>query len=303
MWIVTGVSAGCVALLLAWGTQAWWEDGLKPFRFRETGGFGRDTYAGGADKIGHAYSNYMLTHVGAALYRSLGMSRARAAWYSGIATFLLGNWFELIDGFTDFGFEYGDVIANTVGAALGIVTQLYPELDETIGMRIAYVPSNDFLDNDKTLLKWINDYSGMSFYADVKLRGLFRLFDTDPGFARFLLVGLRHRRLLTDQTLRFAPALAGTQRRDRLRRGAALAERWRRRRRVGRAHLRLLRRALLERRDPEGPQQRRLVRELRCGQSVRSRSLTGRSRFGAVASDMLFAATSRRPRLLPGRRR
>jgi hypothetical protein len=190
MWIVTGVSAGLVALLLAWGTQAWWEDGLEPFTLSNGGGFGRDTYAGGADKVGHAYSTYMLTHAGAALYRALGMSRARAAWYSGIATFLLGNWFELIDGFTDFGFEYGDVIANTVGAALGIVTQLYPELDETIGMRIAYVPSNDFLENDKTVLKWINDYSGMTFYADVKLRGLFRFFGEDPGLARFLLVGV-----------------------------------------------------------------------------------------------------------------
>src|SRR5687767_12359310 len=82
MWIVTGVSAGCVAVLLAWGTQAWWQDGLQPFRFRDGGGFGRDAYAGGADKIGHAYSNYMLTHFGAALYRALGMSPKRAAWYS-----------------------------------------------------------------------------------------------------------------------------------------------------------------------------------------------------------------------------
>src|SRR5688500_20012916 len=104
MWIVTGVSAGCVAVLLTWGTQAWWEDGLQPFHFRETGGFGRDTYAGGADKIAHAYSNYMMTHVGAALYRALGMSQVRAALYSGLAIFLLGHWFELIDGFTDFGF-------------------------------------------------------------------------------------------------------------------------------------------------------------------------------------------------------
>ena len=190
MWIVTGVSAGLVALLLAWGTQAWWEDGLQPFSIREAGGFGRDTYAGGADKAGHAYSSYMMTHFGAALYRALGMSRSRAAWYSGVATCLIANWFELIDGFTEFGFEYGDLIANTAGAALGLVTQLYPELDDTIGMRIAYVPSNDFLENDKTVLKWINDYSGMNFHLDVKLRGLIRFFDRDPGFARFLLVGL-----------------------------------------------------------------------------------------------------------------
>jgi hypothetical protein len=190
MWIVTGVSAGCVAVLLAWGTSAWWEDGLEPFEFRETGAFGRDTYAGGSDKIGHAYAVYMMTHFGAALYRALGMSPARAAWYSAVATVVLANWFELIDGFTEFGFEYGDVIANSLGAALGLVTELYPELDETVGFRISYVPSSDFLHHDKSLLKWINDYSGMNFHLDLKLRGLFRWFDRDPGFARFVLVGV-----------------------------------------------------------------------------------------------------------------
>ena len=52
------------------------------------------------------------------------------------------------------------------------------------------MPSDDFLQNDKTVLKWINDYSGMNFYFDVKLRGLIRFFDRDPGFARFLLFGV-----------------------------------------------------------------------------------------------------------------
>ena len=190
MWIVTGVSAGMVALLLAWGTEAWWSDGLRPFSINNAGGFGPETYAGGADKAGHCFSVYVLTHFGTALYRALGMSPDRAAWYSAVATVLLGNWFELIDGFTDYGFEYGDVIANTAGATLGLLTELYPAFGDAFGMRISYVPSSDFLHHDKSVLKWINDYSGMSFYADVKLRGVLRLFHRDPGLARFVRVGV-----------------------------------------------------------------------------------------------------------------
>jgi hypothetical protein len=190
VWIVSGVSSAIVAGLLAWATQAWWEDGLEPFSFRETGAFGHETYAGGADKVGHAYANYMMTHVGAALYRSLGMSPTRAAIYAAAGTFLVANWFELIDGFTKFGFEYGDVIANTFGAGLGLLTQIFPEVDETVGFRIGYVPSRDFLDNDKSVLKWINDYSGMAFFGDLKLRGVFHAFGEDPGFARFVLCGV-----------------------------------------------------------------------------------------------------------------
>lgn len=183
-------SAGLTALVLGVGTQAWWSDGLEPFSFRETGFFGRDTYAGGSDKAGHIYSAYVSVAIVTAVYEALGMKAEVAPWYAALFTGLLFNGFEVIDGFTEFGFEYGDVIANTLGIGLGLLTHLYPEVDDLVGLRLAYVPSEDFVRTQKGYLQLINDYSGMLFLLDVKGKGVAHLLGHDPGLARYLVGGL-----------------------------------------------------------------------------------------------------------------
>jgi hypothetical protein len=189
-YVVAGVTAGMIALLGGWAVDAWWSDGLEPFSFRQTGAFEKNAYAGGADKVGHAYATYLMTHAMYAIYRDLGMSRTNALWWSSGAVFVVSNWVELIDGFTEFGFEHGDVIANTAGVVLGFVTRYSPAADDLLGFRIAYAPSPDFLKNEKSVLKWINDYTGMTFYFDVKAKGVYRLLDREPGFMRYVVGGV-----------------------------------------------------------------------------------------------------------------
>ncbi|MBK8013567.1 MAG: DUF2279 domain-containing protein [Deltaproteobacteria bacterium] len=188
-WLVAGVSSAIVGTLMVWGSQAWWDHGLEPFHWRDTGYFGRDTYAGGADKLGHFYATYLLVHGTTSIYSALGVPRTRAAWLAGCGVFLTSNWIELIDGFTEFGFESGDVVANSLGTALGVLTTLYPSVDAVVGARIGYAPTRDFLAHDKTVLKWINDYSGMLFYLDLKMDGVFSLLGRDPGWWRYVLLG------------------------------------------------------------------------------------------------------------------
>lgn len=183
-------SVGMSALVLGVGSQAWWDEGLQPFSFRDTGWFGRDTYSGGADKLGHLYSSYVFVHAAASVYEAIGLDPEEASWMSAAFAFLLFNGFELIDGFTDFGFEYGDVVFNTLGVAGGLVARLFPELERSLGIRLGYVPSNDFLDNPKSVLKFINDYSGMLYYLDFKAQGILEQLDVDPGWARYLVGGL-----------------------------------------------------------------------------------------------------------------
>ncbi|MCB9653331.1 MAG: DUF2279 domain-containing protein [Deltaproteobacteria bacterium] len=188
-WVVVGVSSAIVGTIMVWGSQAWWDHGLEPFHWRDTGYFGRETYAGGADKLGHFYATYLLVHGAASIYGALGVPKTRAAWLAGCGVFLTANWIELIDGFTEYGFESGDVVANSLGTALGVLTTLSPEVDAVVGARIGYAPTRDFLAHDKTVLKWINDYSGMLFYLDLKMNGVFSLLDRDPGFWRYVLLG------------------------------------------------------------------------------------------------------------------
>ncbi len=183
-------SAGLTAVVLGVGTQAWWDGGLRSFRLRDTGFLERETYAGGADKVGHLYSAYAAMALMAAAYEALGMTPRGAAWSSALFTGLLFNGFELIDGFTEFGFEYGDAIANTLGIGLGLVTHLVPGAQDLIGMRLGYSPSRDFLASEKNYLRFVNDYSGAHFYLDLKGRGVARLLGLEPGPARWLVGGL-----------------------------------------------------------------------------------------------------------------
>ncbi|MBI4818659.1 MAG: DUF2279 domain-containing protein [Deltaproteobacteria bacterium] len=187
--LIALASAGLSGLVLGVGTQAWWKDGLQAFSLRETGFLERDTYAGGADKLGHLYCTYVSMHIVASVYEELGMSSTASVWYAALFTGLLWNGFELIDGFTKYGFEYGDVVFNTLGIGLGALVQLVPEAGSLVGLRLGYVPSRDFLYRDKSFLKFINDYTGMTYYLDFYAKGALGLAGIEPGFLRYWVVG------------------------------------------------------------------------------------------------------------------
>lgn len=189
-------SVGFATGVLLWGTSAWWSgDDLDSFRvYKGAGFFGRDTYAGGADKVGHAYSAYVSTALVAFTYESLGLDRTRAAWWAGVFSFVLFNGFELIDGFDSrFGFEPGDVLMNTLGVGLGVLTRLSPTVGSLLAFRLGYWPTQDFLGHDRTVTKFINDYSGMTFHLDVRLKGVMEVAGRDPGLLRYGLVGFAFR--------------------------------------------------------------------------------------------------------------
>lgn len=189
-------TAGLTTAVLLLGASAWWAEGdFGDFRFyREAGYFGRDTYAGGADKFGHAYSAYMVAEGLTAAYKGWGMEADNAAWVAAGFTFILFNGFEVIDGFdSQFGFEIGDTLMNTAGLALSLLQTLWPPAQEVVAFRVGYWPTQDFLANDRTLTKFINDYSGMTYHLDLKLKGVLRRLNFEPSLLDYGLIGLAFR--------------------------------------------------------------------------------------------------------------
>lgn len=188
-WLVAGSSLAIIGVLAAWGWGAWWEEGFSEFHLRDTGFLEEATYAGGADKWGHMYGAYLGMLAVTRLYEVLGMNHEAATWVSFVAATLVANGVEVVDGFTSFGFEYGDVVFNTLGIGLALASELWPIVHEIVGMRLGYIPSEDFLSNEKTFIRWINDYSGMLFYLDIKGKGIMQALGREPGFMRFLIAG------------------------------------------------------------------------------------------------------------------
>ena len=186
-----GISLGLLAGALGTGALVWWGDrGLTRFSLNDTGYFGDSTYAGGADKTGHFFANFVGIKAATAIYESIGLEHGSALAFATALSLTLGTSVELIDGFTSYGFEYNDVVANVLGLALGLATELVPALDETVGIREAYLPSPGFIRGPKSYIKLINDYTGQIIYADLKLKGVAHLFGLSPGPARYFLLGV-----------------------------------------------------------------------------------------------------------------
>ena len=107
------------------------------------GWFGVNTYAGGADKLGHAWATMVLARGGTALLDKGGWSRRNAAITSAVLSELLFLGVEWKDYYY-YEFSPGDFTFNTLGALTAVALDLSPELDELIDFRVEYWPSKQF---------------------------------------------------------------------------------------------------------------------------------------------------------------
>ena len=168
-WEAGGLAAGITALGFAN-----WNWGSSGFRFSSEGWFGRDTSSFGSDKLGHAYSTYVMTEFLGAAIRG-NSDRPKGAQISAAAiSMALMTYVEVFDGFSDdHGFSWEDMAANTAGAALSVLRHTVPGLNDKLDFRLEYIPSGN--------VGWrpITDYSGQRYLFALKLAG-FKPFERGP---------------------------------------------------------------------------------------------------------------------------
>jgi len=101
-------------------SQAWYkEQGFDRFKF-----FNDNAEWKQVDKFGHSFTTYNFSRVNYELLRQTQLSDHSAiVWSSALSTLLLLP-VEILDGFSpDFGFSYGDMIANAAGSGLFFIQQ------------------------------------------------------------------------------------------------------------------------------------------------------------------------------------
>jgi len=174
-WKNAAVIGGIGITVGIYGVNGWWKDGFSgSFRTVDEGWFGRNTYAGGADKAGHAYFTYagvrLLTRGFEALGNDPGRALRLGAWTSlGVMTGV-----EVVDGFSrKFRFSMEDAVANAAGAAFAVLAEIDPRLDALLDFRLLYRRSDDARRVGET--DPIADYSGQTFLLAVKADGVPRL--------------------------------------------------------------------------------------------------------------------------------
>ncbi len=170
---VVWTNIGIGSAIVAWGfTQ--WDYGTEPLHSGDEGWFGRDTSNGGSDKLGHFYTNYVMTRVLGPLFRHWGYSREDAALWaavsSGVQSILV---MEVGDATSpEHGFSYEDALMDLLGSVVGYYWYRYPDVAKMIDFRVEYWPDS----NTKASTDFTTDYENMKHLMAIKAEGfdLFR---------------------------------------------------------------------------------------------------------------------------------
>jgi hypothetical protein len=204
-WITLGSAYGVFA---TWMYVAWYRNhkSLASFKWGGDGWIGPETYAGGADKFGHAWATMSLARGGTELLHQWGgykMSTASIAATALSEALFIGV--EVRDGFS-FEFSFSDLTGDTLGALAALALSNWPRLDELFDYRVEYFPSPIYrrkVDGSSPCRtggcsRWniAEDYSGETYLLAMHLGGIHSLRDWRyGGWSRFVdvAVGFRSR--------------------------------------------------------------------------------------------------------------
>jgi hypothetical protein len=172
--------AGLYAGFSAWTYFAWYRKGCRPepkpcddFLWGRDGSFGVETYAGGADKFGHAWATLGLARLGTEmLYQWGGYDRTRSILVGTALSEALFLGVEIRDGFT-YQFSYWDFTFDTLGALLAFAQSTWPRFDELIDLRVQYWPSRAYRDQlEGGNVNIAEDYTGETYLLALHLGAL-----------------------------------------------------------------------------------------------------------------------------------
>lgn len=155
-----------------YGYKKWWEDGFSGgFREANEGWFGQNTPYGGADKLGHMYTNYVGTRLLTRLFSAVGNEHDDAIRLGALATLGAMTAVEVVDGFSNrWRFSREDAVMNLLGAGLGVLVERRPAIQQIFDFRMQYKPSLN-QEGDRSFEPF-GDYSGQIYLFAVKARGI-----------------------------------------------------------------------------------------------------------------------------------
>jgi len=188
--LIAAASIGAIHVAYAtWSYFAWYRDAnSEDWHIEPSTGFQVDGYAGGADKLGHAWSNYSLTRATTAVLTAAGWRRLPSSLASAGLTELAFTLTELQDGYV-FGFDYEDIAANVAGAGLAVLMDNVPAVDRLFDFRLSYFPSRDYRRTfrESGSVDVGQDYTGQSYLLALHVGALPRMNESDYTYwARYI---------------------------------------------------------------------------------------------------------------------
>lgn len=163
-----GMIAGLYGVVYTWTYFAWYKNRAttEDLVWNSEGLFGKDTYAGGSDKLGHAWGNYIINRWTANVLATGGWAPLERSLISTATTMAFFTMIELKDGYhKGFGFSWYDMAFNTWGNGLAVVMTLFPRIDEMFDFKVYYLPTRAYLRSltQHGVVDAGEDYSGQTF--------------------------------------------------------------------------------------------------------------------------------------------
>ena len=161
-WELAGLTAGITYL----GAQSW-DWGSSSFNMNSEGWFGMETGSGGADKVGHLYTTYLMSEWLTYKLEQSSNQTNESALYGSLFGWGLFLYIEIFDGYSDdHGFSTEDLIMNSIGSGFSYLKNTQPWLKDKIDLRVEYLPSAGMKG-----IHPMTDYSGYKYLAVLKPSG------------------------------------------------------------------------------------------------------------------------------------
>jgi hypothetical protein len=163
----------------------------QSFHVTHEGFFGRDTYAGGADKADHFVDSAIAAKELAIAYDRLGFS-PRTSRLLGFGLSALGGLLiEIGDGTTYYGFSFEDLTMDLLGAGTATLISA-TGLGDLIGFRHGFLFPRSGSETCCKVPGKGHDYTNELLTADLKIAGLARRLDLSVGPLRYLLFSVTY---------------------------------------------------------------------------------------------------------------
>jgi hypothetical protein len=170
------------ATIVTWGIINW-DYGKRKMHTSNEGWFGKDTKHGGADKLGHFYTTYLLSHYFSNLYYDFGYDKQTAIQQGVISSLVLNTIMEVGDSFSSYGFSYEDFVINILGSYVGYYLLQHPDVHKKLDLRLQYKPTKKITSGDSYDV--LTDYNGMKSLIAVKFDGFDKFANTYMKYFEF----------------------------------------------------------------------------------------------------------------------
>lgn len=172
--VSAGALGGVYLGFTVWAYFAWYHDKPRNLYFKANGDglFGVNTYAGGSDKLGHFWSNHMVSRVTSEMLIAGGWRPLPASLIASGLSVAYFAFIEVKDGYY-YEFSGGDMVGNVGGAALSVLMINRPEIDRLFDFKVDYWPSEEYRDSfEDGDVNFAEDYTGQTYLLATHLSGI-----------------------------------------------------------------------------------------------------------------------------------